>query len=74
MQDLKDIQKWPEKKKKIVLWVVVVLVGLVLLCIWFPGFRERLKNFKGSEIDLPDFQGQLENIPNLEIPNINAGE
>ena len=74
MEDLKDIQKWPEKKRKIVLWAAVVLLAIVLLALWLPGFQERLKNFKGQEIDLPDFQGRSENMPDIKIPNINGGE
>jgi len=65
---LKKIQKLPEIKRKIILWTALVIVGLVLLSFWLRDFKER---YQGFNLKLPSFEKELENLPKLEIPNIN---
>ena len=45
MNFLEKIQNLPEAKRRIILWLVVVLIGLVLIFWWGKGFQEKIKNF-----------------------------
>lgn len=58
------IQKLPESKRKIILWLIVIIIGFILLTFWVRNFRESLKNFKTET-----FEKEF-NFPKLEIPQI----
>jgi len=67
MKPLERIQGLPEKKRKIILWAVLVALSVILLYFLLTNFQNKLKNIKeGSE----DFQKDL-NIPELEMPELN---
>lgn len=53
-----------ETKRKMILWVVVIIFGLVLLSFWTKSFQKRLQDFKKEE-----FKKEL-NFPELEMPKI----
>ena len=56
---LKKLQSLPEKKKKIILWSVVIILGLALLTFWFKGFRERVESLDMEGLELPKFNGDI---------------
>jgi len=62
---IEKIQKLPESKKKIILWLIVIVLGLILLFFWTKKIQDKLGNFKTEEI-----KEEL-NLPNLEMPEIN---
>ena len=66
---LRNLQKQPERVKKIILWFVVIIVGIVLLNFWVRGAGERMREFQAEEItrewELPEIE-----MPVLEIPEI----
>ena len=65
MSFLKKIQNLPEKKRKIILWVVIIVIGTGLLVWWIGSIEERLKIFQAS-----DFKQEFDKIPKIEIPEI----
>ncbi|MBM3257983.1 MAG: hypothetical protein FJZ05_02105 [Candidatus Nealsonbacteria bacterium] len=58
----------PESKRKIILWVIVVVLGLTLLFFWSRKVQNNLGNFKIEQV-----QENL-NLPNLEMPDFNLSE
>ena len=57
---IKKLQGLPEKQRKIILWTIVVLVGLLLTFIWFKITIKRFEKIKGEEVikgfNLPSFE------------------
>ena len=56
---IEKLQNLPEHKKKIILWTVVVILGLVMGVFWFQGFIKTLSNIGGQ-------------MQNIKIPQINT--
>jgi len=73
MEFLKKVQNLPLKQRKIILWIIVVILGLALCVLWLKITKERIKSFgKGDimkEFNLPDF-----NKESLEIPEFGNEE
>lgn len=71
MSILKKIQKLPEKKRKIILWIIVVVIGVGMLIWLIGGFGERLKVLQTEELKkelrLPELKQKLD-IPEFKIP------
>lgn len=74
MKDLKQkIKNLPEKKRKIILWTVMILMGLVLAVFYIKNLRERfqdinLENFK-EDIQIQSLEKDLKNIPVINQNN-----
>lgn len=76
---LNSIQNLSAFQRKIVLWAIVVIIGLILLIFWLKNVQRVLKNF--STQDLKEkfrnhFQEELKKMemPNIEIPQISEEE
>ncbi len=71
MEFLKRIQRLPESKKKIILWIAIIIIGFGLLNFWVKNLQQKLKSFKmeewKKELDLPSLE-KLKEIPKTEIP------
>ncbi len=67
MEFLKKVQNLPLKQRKIVLWVIVVILGLALCVLWLKITKERIKGFGKEEImkefNLPGLNKELLEIP-----------
>lgn len=78
MKILKKIQNLPEKKRKVIFWSIIVIVGIGFLALYVKDVQKRLKTFKiekiKKELSLPDLQEELKTLPKIEIPEINEGE
>lgn len=63
------LQNLPEQKKKIIIWSVVILLGIIMGIFWIKLSGERLNKMgeSASQIKLPEI-----NLPKIEIPNIPA--
>jgi uncharacterized protein HemX len=74
MNFLEKLQSLPEKTRKIILWLIVIVIGLGLLVWWIKNFQERLKTFKMEEVkkelNLPPFEEKLKELPKIEVPEI----
>ncbi len=71
MKFLEKIQQLPEKKRKIILWSIVIVLAVSLLFWWFNSFQKRIKGFQKEE-----FIEEL-NLPEIEMPQmpeINYGQ
>ena len=63
MKPLERIQGLPEKKRKIILWAVLVALSVILLYFLLTNFQEKLKNLNTPEFPEPE-------IPELNLPSI----
>ena len=63
MEVLEKIRNLPELRKKVILWIIVVMVGGILGYIWLDDLQEKIKNF-----EIEKFQEELK-LPELEINN-----
>ncbi len=74
MSFFKKIQNLPEKKRKIILWLIVTIVGLILFGFWVENLQQKLKMFEGKrlkeEFRLPSLQEKLKEMPKIELPEI----
>jgi len=74
MDLLKKIRNQPENIRKIILWVIIIIVGLGLAIFWVKNFQKRLKSFQKEELkeklQLPSLQEKLRGIPKIEIPEV----
>ena len=64
MRLLERLQSLPEKPRKIILWSIVSLLGILLLIWWFSGLQERLAGFQGKQ-----FLEKL-NLPDVKAPSL----
>lgn len=69
MDILKKIQNQPEGVRKIILWTVIILLGLLFLITWIQGLKQRVEQSKEEGgvwkgLNLPEF----ENPPTIEMP------
>jgi len=78
MNLLEKLQSLPEKKRKIILLIVVVLVGILLSIFYVKNIQEKLKTLSGEEIrkqlKIPEFQERLLEMPKIEMPKIEVPE
>ena len=56
----KSIQKFPEGVKKVILWTIVILLGIVLFFLWANGFQKRM-----SGVDLGEMKQEI-NFPEID--------
>jgi len=70
----KKIQGLPEEKRKIILWSVTIIIGLLLFFAWFYSLKTQLKTFPKEkifeQIGVPKLQEELREMPKIEIPEI----
>jgi len=64
MKPLERIQGLPERKKKIILWIVLAVLAVILFYFLLTNFGAKLKNLNSKNI-----QKEL-NIPELEMPEL----
>jgi len=66
------IQSLSESTRKIILWLVTIIIGLGLFTFYIKSIRKRLKSFEPErfkeELQLPSFKKELESLPKIEIP------
>ncbi|MEK7503398.1 MAG: hypothetical protein AAB577_00200 [Patescibacteria group bacterium] len=65
MKFLEKIRSLPEKQRKIILWVIVIVLGLIMLTWWVGRIPERIKGLSLPKIEMPKIE-----IPKIEIPKI----
>ncbi len=61
MKFIENLQKRPLIERKIILWIIVIVIGLLLGMVWILGTSNNIKKIKSIDV-----QKNL-NIPNLEI-------
>ena len=67
MNFIKKLQNKPERIRKFILWIIVIIVALILASWWIYNSYAKFKNFKEEEfikeLNLPQF----EKVPQVEI-------
>jgi uncharacterized membrane protein (DUF485 family) len=69
---LEKIQKLPEAKKKIILWTIVVILGLVFFGWYFVNIKLAAFDKEKLQDDLKfqDLKDDLNQLPKFELPNL----
>lgn len=73
MDTLKKIREKPEGERKIIFWILVVIIGPILFGLWLALVKQRLVNLNQGrlrqELRLPELEKQINDLPKLE-PNL----
>jgi len=62
MKSLQDLQKLDPNKKKIILWSIIIVLGIIFFIIWLKIAVWRFKQISPEDVK-KDFP-----LPNIEIP------
>ena len=68
MNILQKIRNQLEKTRKVILWAIVIIFGLILFFFWIKNVQSKLESFQKEE-----FKEKL-NLPKLEVPKIEMPE
>lgn len=78
MDFLKRIQNLPEDKKKRIIWVFAIILGLIFLFVWIGIVKKTFSEFNKEElienINFPDLKESQEVEKKLEELNYNLEE
>lgn len=78
MDILRRLQNLPEPKRKKILWITVIIIGILLFIFYIKNSQQRLRNLRGEEIKeqfrIPEFQEGLKGLPKIEVPEIEIPE
>lgn len=78
MRLLEKLQKLPERKRKIILWSVIIVIGFGLFMWWIKIVQKSLKSFPKEgfkkQLQLPSLEEKLKKIPEIEMPKIEMPE
>jgi hypothetical protein len=70
------IQSLSESKRKIILWLVMIIISLGLFTFYIKSIQKRLKSFEfgperlKEELKLPSLKKEFESLPKIEIPRM----
>lgn len=74
MDFLKKIQNQPEHIRKIIFWIIIIVISSGLMFWWIKNFQKRLESFKKEEVieqfKIPSFEKELKSIPKIDIEEI----
>lgn len=69
MNFLTKIRGLPERQRKIILWVIIVILGIVLFNFWLRNFSSKIKGVDGEalkeQLNFPDIGEKLKDLPGL---------
>ncbi len=65
MNALSKLQNLPEKTKKIILWVVVIIIGLCLFTWWAKNLPKRIEMLHLQNLNMPKIE-ELKDTPEIE--------
>ena len=78
MNFLHKLQNLPEQKRKIILWIAVIVVGILFFTFYIKNVQQRLKSFKAEELQqglkIPELQEELKELPKFEMPKLEIPE
>jgi ABC-type Na+ efflux pump permease subunit len=73
MKFLDKIRNKPKRTRKIILFSVVIVLGLLLVSLWIFNIRRVINNFDKEgfieKLNVPDFDEQMKGFQNIEIPD-----
>ena len=65
MNPLDKLRKQPKHIRKLILWIVVVVLGLILVVLWINSSYKKIQELKSQDVI------EELNLPNLEMPATN---
>ncbi len=76
---LDKLQNLPEKTKKVILWIAVIIIGLSLFIWWTKNLQEKIKTFQEEPFLLEELGGaeikeRIEGLENITDEIIEQGE
>ena len=74
MRFLEKLQNLSERKRKIILWSIVIIIGISLFTFYIKNVQQRLKSLRDEEIKeqlkIIELQEKLKRLPKIEMPEI----
>jgi hypothetical protein len=64
-----NVGKLPERDRKIILWSIVILLGVILFLWWGRSVAEKLKDFSSPQIPKELRDSVRETTSTLELPS-----
>ena len=58
MKFLEKIRSLPERTRKIILWVIVIVLAIIMLSFWIGRIPGRIKQIDLPKIEIPKFNVQ----------------
>jgi len=78
MKFLEKLRNLPERQRKIILWSVVIIIGILLFIFYIKSLKLRSESKSYEEIreqlKIPEFQERLKELPGIEMPEIEVPE
>ena len=69
---IKKIQGLPERKRRIILWTIISVLGICLSIFYVKNISKSIKNFQKEELieelNIPSLKKEIENLPKPETP------
>ncbi|MDO8663637.1 MAG: hypothetical protein Q7K28_02245 [Candidatus Wildermuthbacteria bacterium] len=78
MDFLHKLQNLSEGKRRIILWVALIVLAGVLLFFYGRNIQYKLKNLKmqdfKNQLNFPALKEEFKKIPKIELPKLNGGK
>jgi len=78
MEFFKKIQNLPEKKRKVIFWLAVIIIGISLFLGWVKSLEMKIKSFRTEkikeELKIPRLEEELKGLQKLEMPETSQEE
>jgi len=78
MEFFKKIQNLPEGKRKVIFWLVVIIIGISLFLGWVKSLEMKIKSFRTEkikeELKMPQLEEELKELQKPEIPETSQEE
>jgi len=68
----------PEKKRKVIFWLAVIIIGISLFLGWVKSLEMKIKSFRTEkikeELKIPRLEEELKGLQKLEMPETSQEE
>lgn len=70
------IRKLPERKKKVILWTIIIVLAIIFFIIWLKIIINANKRFEAEKekFFFPSLEKKLKEEPNLQFPRFSEEE
>lgn len=78
MRFLEDLQKLPEQKRKIILWIIIIIVAILSFTLWLRIIKKGVENFPKEQflrkLELPEMPEEILKTPGVNLPELSEEE